>query len=332
MAWSYAPNDFRKALAIVNTAGWDTDCNSANVGCLMALVVGLDHICDMYDYRSEMADRIILPTADGTRSVTDCLTEALQIAAIGRNVMGWKPLKDDGHWLDFTKLASPRGFMAEPTERGIEIIDNTYWCDESDICLNVECVMPIGGTARISKPMMPGSVTGGYSVVGTSKLYSGMTVKATLLDGTTDGVRLFVCYMGADGKPVMAYSESSDGVRAVGGKKTLTLVVPETNGQPVTDLGFEVCLPEKGGIAELYVAFIDLEGKFHYQADRLPVVNLDTVAQVAAVAGLRGNHGGIEYGIGRERTVKLVGQRGACRQRYSLHRVSEHRNHVWLLL
>lgn len=273
MAWSYAPNDFRKALAIVNTAGWDTDCNSANVGCLMALVVGLDHICDMYDYRSEMADRIILPTADGTRSVTDCLTEALQIAAIGRNVMGWKPLKDDGHWLDFTKLASPRGFMAEPTERGIEIIDNTYWCDESAICLNVECVMPIGGTARISKPMMPGSVTGGYSVVGTSKLYSGMTVKATLLDGTTDGVRLFVRYMGADGKPVMAYSESSDGVRAVSGKKTLTLAVPETNGQPVTDLGFEVCLPEKGGIAELYVAFIDLEGKFHYQADRLPVVN-----------------------------------------------------------
>ena len=273
MAWSYAPNDFRKALAIVNTAGWDTDCNSANVGCLMALVVGLDHICDMYDYRSEMADRIILPTADGTRSVTDCLTEALQIAAIGRNVMGWKPLKDDGHWLDFTKLASPRGFMAEPTERGIEIIDNTYWCDESDICLNVECVMPIGGTARISKPMMPGSVTGGYSVVGTSKLYSGMTVKATLLDGTTDGVRMFVRYMGADGKPVMAYSESSDGVRAVSGKKTLTLAVPETNGQPVTDLGFEVCLPERGGIAELYVAFIDLEGKFHYQADRLPVVN-----------------------------------------------------------
>lgn len=272
MAWSYAPNDFRKALAIVNTAGWDTDCNSANVGCLMALIVGVTGISERYDYRTEMADRIILPTADGTRSVTDCLTEALQIAAIGRKVMGWKDGKKEAHWLDFTKFASPRGFMAEPTERGIEIIDNTYWCDASNICLNVECVMPIGGTARISKPMMPGSVTGGYSVVGTSKLYSGMTVKATLRYGTTDGVRMFVRYMGADGKPEMAYSESSDGVHAVG-NKILSLTVPETNGQPVTDLGFEITCPEKGGIAELYVAFIDLKGDFHYETDRLPVVN-----------------------------------------------------------
>ncbi|MBP5671287.1 MAG: ADP-ribosylglycohydrolase family protein [Victivallales bacterium] len=268
MAWSYAPNDFRKALAIVNTAGWDTDCNSANVGCLMALIVGLDGICKEYDYRSEMADRIILPTADGTRSVTDCLTEALQIAAIGRKVMGWKPLKDDGHWLDFTKFESPRGFMAEPTDRGIEIIDNTYWCGESAICLNVECVMPIGGTARISKPMMPGSVTGGYSVVGTSKLYSGMTVKATLLDGTTDGVRMFVRYMGADGKPMMVYSKDYRK-----SNETLSLTVPETNGQPVTDLGFEITLSETSKECKIRLAFIDLEGGFHYQADRLPVVN-----------------------------------------------------------
>ncbi|MBR5025117.1 MAG: ADP-ribosylglycohydrolase family protein, partial [Victivallales bacterium] len=274
MAWSYAPNDFRKALAIVNTAGWDTDCNSANVGCLMALIVGLDKICESYDYRSEMADRIILPTADGTRSVTDCLTEALQIAAIGRKVMGWKPLKDASHWLDFTKFASPRGFMLEPSERGIDAENNTlHWLgEEKHKCLQFSFWPYIGGTARISKPMMPGSVTGGYSVVGTSKLYSSMTVKAKLLDGTSDGVRMFVRYMGADGKPMMAYSESNDGVRAVGEDKILSLTVPETNGQPVTDLGFEINLPEKCSEGKIRLAFIDLEGGFHYQTDRLPAV------------------------------------------------------------
>ena len=134
MAWSYAPNDFHKALAIVNTAGWDTDCNSANVGCLMALIVGLDGICKEYDYRSEMADRIILPTADG-------------------------------------------------------------------------------------KPMM---------------VYS------------------------------KDYRKSNE---------TLSLTVPETNGQPVTDLGFEITLSETSKEGKIRLAFIDLEGDFHYQADRLPVVN-----------------------------------------------------------
>src|SRR5258708_35805747 len=31
----YSEDDFRRALMIANTAGWDTDCNSGNVGCLM---------------------------------------------------------------------------------------------------------------------------------------------------------------------------------------------------------------------------------------------------------------------------------------------------------
>ena len=268
MAWSYAPNDFHKALAIVNTAGWDTDCNSANVGCLMALIVGVTGIIEKYDYRTEMADRIILPTADGTRSVTDCLTESLQIAAIGRKVMGWRPLKGESHWLDFTKFASPRGFMAEPMDRGIDTVDTYWWlAGKSRGYHDFTFWMPIGGTARISKPMMPGSVTGGYSVVGTSKLYSGMTVKAKLLDGTLDGVRMFVRYMGADGKPVMAYSDEYTKSNSV-----LSLKIPETNGQPVTDLGFEISYPETCYDGKICLATIDLEGNFHYQTDRLPAV------------------------------------------------------------
>ena len=164
--------------------------------------------------------------------------------------------------------------MLEPSERGIDAENNTlHWLgEEKHKCLQFSFWPYIGGTARISKPMMPGSVTGGYSVVGTSKLYSGMTVKAKLLDGTSDGVRMFVRYMGADGKPMMAYSESNDGVRAVGEDKILSLTVPETNGQPVTDLGFEINLPEKCEEGKIRLATIDLEGGFHYQTDRLPAV------------------------------------------------------------
>lgn len=160
--------------------------------------------------------------------------------------------------------------MLEPTERGIDAENNTlHWLGEEEHkCLQFSFRPYIDGTARISKPMMPDSVTGGYSVVGTSKLYSGMTVKAKLLDGTSDGVRMFVRYLGADGKPMMAYSKDYRK-----SNETLSITVPETNGQPVTDLGFEINLPEKCEEGKIRLAFIDLEGDFHFQTDRLPVIN-----------------------------------------------------------
>ena len=34
MSLLYGDNDFQKTMMIVNTAGWDTDCNSGNVGCI----------------------------------------------------------------------------------------------------------------------------------------------------------------------------------------------------------------------------------------------------------------------------------------------------------
>lgn len=52
MAWAYAEGSFRRSQAIINTAGWDTDCNAANVGSVMGLVVGLEGINREYDFQA----------------------------------------------------------------------------------------------------------------------------------------------------------------------------------------------------------------------------------------------------------------------------------------
>ena len=44
LALLYGDDDFRKSLMIVNTAGWDTDCNSGNVGALLGIKNGLEGI------------------------------------------------------------------------------------------------------------------------------------------------------------------------------------------------------------------------------------------------------------------------------------------------
>ena len=127
MAWSYAGNDFFEAQRIVNTAGWDTDCNAANVGTVSALVAGLDHLCDRYDFRTPFADRLIIPTADGTDSVTDCLRVARNIAALGRRVMGWPALPPPGPLHSFEQPGSLQGWMPEdPATASLENVALTF--------------------------------------------------------------------------------------------------------------------------------------------------------------------------------------------------------------
>jgi ADP-ribosylglycohydrolase len=86
LALLYGNDSFQRSLMIANTCGWDTDCNSGNVGCLMGIKNGLAGIDAGADFRTPVADRIYLPTADGGSSITDAVREAIRIANIGRRL------------------------------------------------------------------------------------------------------------------------------------------------------------------------------------------------------------------------------------------------------
>src|SRR6202022_137191 len=58
----YSEDDFGRALMIANTAGWDTDCNSGNVGCLMGIKNGLSGIEAGPDWRGPVAGPMYRPT------------------------------------------------------------------------------------------------------------------------------------------------------------------------------------------------------------------------------------------------------------------------------
>ena len=141
MAWSYAGNDFHEAQRIVNTAGWDTDCNAANVGTVSALVAGLEHICDRYDFRTPFADRLVIPTADGTDSVTDCLRVARNIAAIGRRVMGWPALPRPAALHSFDQPGSLQGWMVEKPKAVLFDLDGTLLDTLPGLAASVNAVL-----------------------------------------------------------------------------------------------------------------------------------------------------------------------------------------------
>ena len=58
-------------MKIVNTAGWDTDCNSGNVGCLIGVMHGLKGLEGGPDWRGPLADRALISASDGGYAVND---------------------------------------------------------------------------------------------------------------------------------------------------------------------------------------------------------------------------------------------------------------------
>ena len=78
-----AKTTLQTALMIANTSGWDTDCNSGNVGCLMGIKNGLKGIDAGPDWRGPVADRLLVSSADGSRSVTDAVSMTYEMARIG---------------------------------------------------------------------------------------------------------------------------------------------------------------------------------------------------------------------------------------------------------
>ncbi len=112
----YGDEDFQKSLMIVNTSGWDTDCNSGNVGCLLGIKNGLAGLQAGPDFRGPVADRLYLPTADGGRSISDAVTETIHLVNAGRRLAGQEPLAPKhGAQFHFDLPGSVQGFQPENT-------------------------------------------------------------------------------------------------------------------------------------------------------------------------------------------------------------------------
>src|SRR5918993_4785926 len=65
----HGEDDFQRSLMIVNTCGWDTDCNSGNVGCLLGIKNGLPAMDAGPDWRGLPAERGSPSTAPGRQDL-----------------------------------------------------------------------------------------------------------------------------------------------------------------------------------------------------------------------------------------------------------------------
>ena len=118
MTLIYAGHDFRSAMHIINTCGWDTDCNSGNIGCLVAIMHGLSAFEGGQDWRGPLADQALISSADGGYSINNAARITYDIANLGRQLAGEQPLPPPkyGAQYHFSLPGSVQGFVATRNE------------------------------------------------------------------------------------------------------------------------------------------------------------------------------------------------------------------------
>jgi hypothetical protein len=249
LALLYCDDGFQKAMTIVNTAGWDTDCNSGNVGCLMGLKGGLAGLEAGPDFRGPVADRLYLPTADGGRTVSDALREAYEVAASGRALAG-APLAAPkaGARYHFSLPGAVQGWLPDEEEiacKGTAWVENVAGHSEfGSRALAVHYQgLADGRWARIARETLPVyAPTTGYMVVASPTLYTGQKLAARLSADVANGspVRVNLFVQAYDQSDELLVVRGPVTVMRPGASELLEWTARVHAGYPIARVGLEI--------------------------------------------------------------------------------------------
>ncbi len=257
----YGRDDLRRSLMIVNTCGWDTDCNSGNVGCLLGIKNGLAGIETIADLRRPLDDRLYLPTADGGRAITDAVSETYHIANTSRALQNLPMITPkDGARFHFSLPGSVQGFRARDEA---VVVENGVWDDRRCLALKFD-LLPhhpsFVGTDTFIPPdakNMPG-----YELLASPTLYPGQTVRVQLTAGIENRemvqAGLYLRHYGADDELVLV--RGTEQMLSPGRVMEVTWRIPDCGGDPITEIGVWA-QSETAVSSTLYLDYLTWEGE-----------------------------------------------------------------------
>ncbi|WP_081623713.1 ADP-ribosylglycohydrolase family protein [Sediminispirochaeta bajacaliforniensis] len=270
----YGDDDFQKSQMIVNTCGWDTDCNAANVGCFLGIKNGLAGIDAGADFRTPVRDRLYLATADGGRAISDALTVAYQLINAARKLKGLPGLAPkQGARFHFSQPGSVQGFHYEDPsgEAPQPLLDNYVDTSVSEEHL-LRCTyrnLSRGQHLRLkTATFIPPEAREmpGYEFIASPTLYSGQTITARCYVKDTTGyieAALFTQVNGDDDNLLTRHGKKM--ALEPGRWYTLSFTVNETGGQPITFVGIELISPCGGSHGTLYLDYLTWDDCVTYE-------------------------------------------------------------------
>jgi ADP-ribosylglycohydrolase len=251
----YGDSDFNKSMLVVNTAGWDTDCNSGNLGCLLGIKDGLATFDNGNDWRGPVADRLYLPAADSGRSITDAVIETQHIVNMGRALAGKEPIMPkNGARFHFEFPGSVQGFRSLLDNVQIENVEGHSHKGKRSLAVHYK------GQGSVYSPtfILPSELKmEGYKFLASPTLYSGQKLTAGFGAGQKSTLKLFIKVYNKDDELDMIYGPeltvSEDNYIET------EWVMPNTFGQPIAEIGFE-CESDTGpGV--IYLDYVSWDGE-----------------------------------------------------------------------
>jgi ADP-ribosylglycohydrolase len=269
MALLHGDNDFQKSLMIANTAGWDTDCNSGNVGCLLGIKNGLAGIDAGPDWRGPVADRLYLPTAEGGRAISDAVQVAQWVTNLGRSLAGEAPVAPKrGARYHFDLPGAVQGFMAEQGHDSatttLENVAGHSANGERSLAIRYQ-QLATGRYSRVATATFtpPEAVNmKGYELHAAPTLYPGQTVRARLSADVANQQRITVqLYLRVYGeKDQLTRIYGPQMALAAGTEQTVEWLIPETGGQPIAEIGLEA-RSEQRADGTIYLDYLTWSGE-----------------------------------------------------------------------
>jgi ADP-ribosylglycohydrolase len=179
----YGADSFQKTLMITNTSGWDTDCNSGNIGCIMGIKNGLAGLSEV-DWRGPIADLLFLPTVDGGRSITNAVSETFHIFNVYQKIHLKPPIHPKSHArYHFELPGSLQGFSIDnETKAELENLPGNSIMGERSLGVHIK-KMNKNENITIKTPtfISPGDLDiQGYSLFASPTIYPGQVVHARL--------------------------------------------------------------------------------------------------------------------------------------------------------
>mgnify|MGYP000256416288 FL=1 len=256
LALLFGDDDFQKSLMIVNTAGWDTDCNSGNVGCILGIKNELKGIQKGPDYITPVNDIIYLPTAYGSETMTDALLESQNIINITRRMNGLesKVIKNNARY-NFEMETATQGWMVDKTNDNnlnTSVSNVEFKSDNGTRALQVSFTdLSFGLSSEVFvDSFFPEWFTKleGYQVqryfhydyVACPIVYTGQKIKTEIVSRSEKDLRinLFIKYWG-DGDKLIKITSEDYNLKA-NDNCVIEWIVPDTFSNPIGQIGISI--------------------------------------------------------------------------------------------
>ncbi|WP_421725054.1 ADP-ribosylglycohydrolase family protein [Bauldia sp.] len=282
MSLLYAPHDFHRGQMIINTSGWDTDCNAGNLGCLQGIMLGLDGIDNGPDWRGPIADRMLISSADGGNGITDAVRQTYYLAGLGRGLAGAKsPSKPkNGARFHFSLPGSRQGFVVQSGEPNgaIAHLDNVTFESGRALELRFDHLATGQAVAATTPTFQPRDVVDmrTYDLMATPLLYPGQTIKARVIAGAENSGPIDVALRLRQHEPggTLKDIDGEPHALAPGEDTILEWTVPDIGSMPIGEVGVSVHSRDRRADGAVVLDYLTWSGTPHIALTR-PEGNCD---------------------------------------------------------